>query len=266
MGLKNPKRIAEILASLNARAPLSTAEDWDNVGLLLGDPQQTTRGAVISVDLTFEAVQAAVDQKFNLIINHHPCIFPKSRGLSRVIAGTPIFEALRHGISVAAYHSNFDQCALEVVQAVAEGLGVKSLGRLSEKGLAKGSEYGFWGDFPEPRPFSDFSKDVKTLFNVNGFWITNPIPTKIRRIGFAAGKGASFVDSASEKKCDVFITGETGYHVALGAARTGMAVMELGHKESECFFGQTMKRWLSDLNLDLEEVQTPTQQIFVGGT
>src|SRR6185312_2646509 len=71
-------------------------------------------------------------------VNHHPCIFPKSKGLSRVCdeaspSSRLVLNAVENGISVAAYHTNFDQCAMEVVRTVANGLGVLPLGRLIDK-------------------------------------------------------------------------------------------------------------------------------------
>src|SRR6185437_5168836 len=92
-------------------------------------------------------------------------------------------------------------------------------------GLVTGLGYGFWGDLARPRTFSDLAQDVKSLFNVDGFWITQSPPARIRRVGFVAGKGASFVGAAAAASCDLFITGEAGYHVALDGSRRGVAVM-----------------------------------------
>src|SRR5689334_21594631 len=104
MGSKTSYRIGDVISALNHRAPLHTAEDWDNVGLLVGDPSLKVTGIVSGIDLTSEAIQLAVQKKFNLIVNHHPCIFPKNRGLSRITSGSPVYEALQNGIAVAAYH------------------------------------------------------------------------------------------------------------------------------------------------------------------
>jgi len=368
--------ISTIIADFNHRAPLGTAENWDNVGLLLGDPAWETPGAVVAIDLSVEAIELAVQNKFRLILTHHPCIFPKSKGISKITSGSLVFEALNQGIAVAAYHTNFDQCALEVVDLVSRGLGLAPRGRLidkveksllklvtfvplshfeavrrevcragaghignydlctfgvqgegtfrggkgttpflgqpgelekvqevrfetvfpkglksevlnslfrthpyeevaydlyeleqsaSGKGLASGVGYGFWGEFPSPKPFPDVAKDVKRLFNVNGFWITSPTPSSVTRVGFVAGKGASFVEAAHSVKCDLLITGEVGYHNALGGSRQGLAVMELGHRESERFFIEVMGNWLSGLALRFVEAQMPTQKIWSGG-
>lgn len=374
MKLKAEKSVSEVIQFLENLAPSGTAESWDNVGLLVGDSSEKTKGAIVSIDLTPEAIEMAVQKGFRLIVNHHPCIFPKNKGLARLTSGNLAFEAARKGISVAAFHTNFDQCALEVVQAVSEGLHVQPKGRLFDRksdlflklttfipaahfeavrlalseagaghignydscsfsvsgegffrgndatqpfigkpgvlektkevrletilpkgikdsviaalltchpyeevaydlvpveqgaqgeGLHAGHGYGFWGEFPQPKPFSDVIKDVKSLFNIHGFWITRPVPSSVKRIGFVAGKGASFLDSAAAAKCDLFITGEAGYHNALGGLKRGMAVMEVGHCESERFFVETVRNWLSKFGLESEGVDHPTQVLMV---
>ena len=133
MGASITKTVGDVLRYLDGRAPRSTAEDWDNVGLLVGDPAQELNGAVLSIDLTLEAIEVANQKKYPFIINHHPCIFPKNRGPSTVTSGSLVYEAAKRGISVAAYHTNFDQCSFEVVQAISQGLGVVPKGRLVEK-------------------------------------------------------------------------------------------------------------------------------------
>lgn len=265
--------IGEIIQKLDTMAPQIGAEDWDNVGLIAGDPNWSTTGAVLSIDLSEEAIEMAIQKKYRLIVNHHPCIFPVKRGLSKILPNHLIFHALKNGIAVAAYHTNFDQYSLEVVKTVSSGLGVTPQGRFSEnlneevsKNLIRGEGYGFWGEFPSPRPFSDVAKDVKSLFNIHGFWITNPAPSQVSRVGFVAGKGASFVEAAASLQCDLFITGEAGYHTALSGLRRGVAVMELGHRESEKFFTETVRDWLADLGIGFVEAHTPTQKIWLGGT
>lgn len=370
---KVQKSIEEAIRELNQRAPLATAEEWDNVGLLVGDPSWMTSGAVISIDLNWDCIQLAQQTGYRLILNHHPCIFPKSRGLSKLTSHSPIFAAIQNGIAIAAYHTNFDQSALEVIETISKKLNISPMGRLVEKpsqsflklttfvpsnylekvrtaiceagageighydyctfgiqgegtfrgseltqpfigkpgelervqevrlesilpkglkenveealfrshpyeevaydffgvetsytgkGIVKGLGYGFWGEFPNSRPFPEVAKDVRNLFSIDGFWVTPPDPIAIRRVGFVAGKGASFVDAALSLGCELFITGEAGYHTALGGSRRSMAVMELGHWESEKFFTDTMKTWLSELNLDFVEAPTPTQKIW----
>src|SRR5262249_26330783 len=122
--------------------------------------------------------------------------------------------------------------------------------------------YGFWGELPASMSFSELAEGVRSLFNIDGFLMTDPPPRKIRRIAFVAGKGAAFIPSAVSHGCDVFITGEAGYHFALEGARRGMAVMELGHRESELFFVRTMQDWIAKLGLRTTALTSATQKIW----
>jgi hypothetical protein len=133
----------------------------------------------------------------------------------------------------------------------------------ASEGLIKGMGYGFWGEFDRPRPFSEIAKDVKRIFKIRGFLLTGttgPDSKQIKRLAFVAGKGSSFVKAASSLKCDLFITGEAGYHDALSSSRNGMTVMELGHRESERFFLTTMEGWLHEAGIKSVSLNLPTQR------
>ncbi len=371
--------VREICDEISWLAPEATAESWDNVGLLAGDPEWRTAGAVVSIDLTRESIEAARRKGYRLIVNHHPCIFPKSRGLSRVTPPSLVFDALQAGIAVVACHTNFDRCALEVPHAVSGLLGATLVGRLLEQpagslkklvvfvpkthtdevhqalsgagaghigryddcafitpgegrfrgaagtnpflgrpavserasedrletvfpagleaeviqalhdshpyeevaydiypveqgptgeGVVRGLGYGFYGDLKRPLELKALVRKVVRLFEASGALVTpahraSRRKTRVARIGYVAGKGSSFVGAALKARCDVFITGETGYHDALRAARAGMAVIELGHRESERFFLGTMAGWIEGLGLKTLELNSP-QQVMAG--
>src|SRR5262249_40042734 len=106
------KSIGQVAAEHDRRAPQGTAEDWDNVGLLVGDSDARTGGAAISIDMSPQALDAAIRAKHRLIITHHPCIFPKGRGPSRILAShggmeSLIHRAIEHGVSIYSTHTNF---------------------------------------------------------------------------------------------------------------------------------------------------------------
>ncbi len=256
-------KVSEIVDFLETKAPQSCAETWDNVGLLLGDARSETASVVVSIDLTWEALALAEQQQARLLITHHPCLFARkessssSGGVLRLQAGTPLYAAIQQGLAVVAVHSNFDHCAVTVGEQVACGLGFQAEGRFG----SGSAQYGVWGSFLPPKGFSALKKDVKSLFQVQRFWQTQATPQEVARIGFIAGKGSSFIESAVQKKCDLLVTGEVGYHSALAAAASGLAVIELGHRESERFFIETMKSWLTALKLVCHVAATPIQEI-----
>ena len=67
--------VKDIFDFLNGIAPVNTACDFDNVGILVGDPSAEVSGAVVALDCTASAVKTARDNNCGLIITHHPVIF-----------------------------------------------------------------------------------------------------------------------------------------------------------------------------------------------
>lgn len=102
-------KIAEIAGLLEELAPGVYQEDYDNVGLIVGDPESVTDKAIISLDVTEEVVDEAIEQKAGLIISHHPPIFS---GLKRITGRNDteraILKAIRSNINLYAIHTNLD--------------------------------------------------------------------------------------------------------------------------------------------------------------
>ena len=67
--------LSELLERLEAIAPASLAEAWDNVGLMLGDPAQEIDSILVALDPSLAAIEAAAAKRINLILTHHPLFF-----------------------------------------------------------------------------------------------------------------------------------------------------------------------------------------------
>ncbi len=121
--------ISELLDRLETLAPLSLALDWDNVGLLLGDPRREIHRALISLDVTPNAVNRALETGADLILSHHPLIF---RPLKRI--NDPLLLKLAENrIAVISLHTNLDVAPDGVNQALAAKLGLQVTGHLSSE-------------------------------------------------------------------------------------------------------------------------------------
>jgi dinuclear metal center YbgI/SA1388 family protein len=137
---KSPARkVYDLITAIEARIPVRASESWDNVGLLAGDSRQSLRGVVIGVDLTEALLAEAIRKKANLIILHHPPMFPKGRGVSRLILGrsnelpTLLLQAFQKNICVYVAHTNFDRCALDGMMKLALDLGGTAYARVWEE-------------------------------------------------------------------------------------------------------------------------------------
>jgi len=101
--------VGDIIARLEAMAPPSLAESYDNVGLLVGDRSQRCQAVLLSLDVTEAVLEEAERRGCDLVVSHHPLIFG---GLRRVteddLVGRLLSRAIRSRISLYAIHTNLD--------------------------------------------------------------------------------------------------------------------------------------------------------------
>jgi len=127
-------KIKDLIAPLEAWAPRSLQEDYDNSGLQVGDPEAEVNAAMVCLDCTEAVVEEAAAKGCGLIISHHPVIF---RGLKSLVARSHVertlLAAIRHGIALFAIHTNLDNVIDGVNGEIAARLGLTNLRVLSPK-------------------------------------------------------------------------------------------------------------------------------------
>ena len=84
-----PLSIGELELALLARWPQEDAFDWDNTGLLVGDPAQTVTGVAVALDPTGDSIEAAAKMGANVLLTHHPVFIepPSLEELERRLRG-----------------------------------------------------------------------------------------------------------------------------------------------------------------------------------
>ncbi|SDZ97023.1 dinuclear metal center protein, YbgI/SA1388 family [Desulfuromusa kysingii] len=117
--------LADIIGLLNRLCPPVLAEDWDNVGLQVGDPRAKIDKILISLDPEEIAIEAAHRCGAQLLISHHPLIFRPLKRLSPTdMTGRVLFQAIKHDIAVVCAHTNLDRAADGLNDWLAARLGV----------------------------------------------------------------------------------------------------------------------------------------------
>ena len=118
-------RIRKIMQALEEWAPPKLAEDWDNVGLLVGDPETEVTGILTALDVTKENICYAKEHGINLIVAHHPILF---KPLKQLVAGDPVADLVRllvqNDIACYAAHTNLDIATAGVNDLLAEQIGL----------------------------------------------------------------------------------------------------------------------------------------------
>lgn len=113
--------VHEICRYLHEVAPLSLAEDWDNVGLLLGDEATEVVRAITCLTLTPDVAEEAIAVGARLIVTHHPVLFKPVKKLNTSSTeGRMLLKLMRHGVAVYSPHTAYDNSATGINQQLAE--------------------------------------------------------------------------------------------------------------------------------------------------
>ena len=101
-------KLSKLISILDTHVPFSTAESWDNVGLLIGDENQQVNGILTALDCTEDVVNQAIDKNINTIIAHHPLIFKGIKNIVQTGYGKIIRKLIQNDINLIAMHTNLD--------------------------------------------------------------------------------------------------------------------------------------------------------------
>ncbi len=120
--------IQHISSFVDRWAPEQTQMDFDNVGLLVGDPQAHVDKVITCLDVTPDVVQEAVEWNADLIVAHHPLIFNKLKAITPTDDhGRMIYELIQNNIGVLAAHTNLDAARGGVSMVLADTLGLRDI-------------------------------------------------------------------------------------------------------------------------------------------
>jgi len=102
-------KIKEILSVLEEMAPLAYAENFDNVGLLVGDSNAEATGILVCHDALENVIDEAITKKCNLVVCFHPIIFS---GLKKITGKNyverSVVKAIKNDIAIYAVHTALD--------------------------------------------------------------------------------------------------------------------------------------------------------------
>lgn len=120
--------LADVVGVLERRYPPATAESWDRVGLVTGDPDQPVRRVLFAVDPVAVVVDEAIAWRADLLVVHHPLLL---RGVHSVAAteakGALLHRLIRAGVALYTAHTNADAAEGGVADELARLVGLRDL-------------------------------------------------------------------------------------------------------------------------------------------
>ncbi len=226
--------VATIADFLESYAPLWLAEDWDNVGLLVGDGNAAVRRLMTCLTVTPATVAEAIRQQADLVVAHHPIPFrPLKRLTSETTTGRLLLNLIAARVAVCSLHTAFDSAQGGINQRLAEGVGLQGIAPLIAD--EQGSGAGLYGWLDKPLTLTGLVALVEELLSIDHLQAVGNPGKEVRSVAVACGAADTFLAAARDQGADAMLLGEARFHTCLEAAAADLALVLPGHFASERF-------------------------------
>lgn len=229
--------------------PKENAMSYDNVGLLVGDPDAEASKVVLTLDCTMKTVEYAVSVGAELIISHHPLIFG---GINNILSdkhdGRIITALIKNDIALIACHTNLDMTDEFGNIAISEALGATEINRIPDVLC------GHWFMNPDPEKLSDYAVYARDCLRSSG---VISISDGQREVNKVFVQGGSFDEDSIpyilDNGIDTVISGEIKHHICVLLEEYGVSTLILGHSSTEQIylprFSKVLEQKFSDCEI-----------------
>ena len=239
--------------AVNRLAPRSLAEEWDNPGLLIGEPLAEVKRILVCLDVLDENISRAIELDAQLIVAHHPIIFRAIKNIRFDLPhGRKISRLIKNDVAVFAAHTNLDIAAGGVNDLLAEKIGLIDVKNFGDEEFSLGRI----GTLETPMTAEDFARHVKNVLNADNVRLICAGNFAIKKVGVCGGAGAEFIQKAKFFGAQAFVTGDVKYHEAQAAVENQIHVVDAGHFYTEYPIVHALAEYLRD------ELKTFDVEIF----
>lgn len=228
--------IQDIIEGLDQEAPFHLAEDWDNVGLLVGSSDQEVRSVLIGLDATNTLIDEAISRGADTILTHHPVIF---RPLPNINTATPegkiLEKALSNHISIISCHTNLDSATEGVSDILATSLGLNNLSPLLPRAGCTEQKTGLGriGSYEKPVEIADFIDKALDVLGLPTLQVAGALPEQVKRVAVCGGSCSDFTEVAYNSGVDIFLTSEVKHNFARWAEERDFCIIDGTHYGTE---------------------------------
>lgn len=229
-------RLADVVDLLHAWYPPATADSWDAVGLVAGDPDAEVSRVAFAVDPTIEVAREAVDWGADLLVVHHPLLLtPVSSVAATTPKGRTLHALTAGGCALLTAHTNADQAAGGVSESLALALGLEDLEpiRPASEGATTGT--GRIGTLV-PTTLDDFAARVAAALpaTAHGVRVAGDPDRPVRRVAVCGGAGDFLLDELATSDVDAYVTSDLRHHRAGEfLEHGGPALVDVAHWAAE---------------------------------
>jgi dinuclear metal center YbgI/SA1388 family protein len=226
--------VFDVCELLDRHYPPETAENWDSVGLICGDPTATVKRVLFALDPTIEVIHEAIDVQADLVVTHHPLFLAGVHGVARdTLGGRVVHEAISHGIALFNVHTNADHANPGVSDALAAVLGLVECAPL-QPGDTPFTGAGRIGRLPKTQTLAEFAQHVADSLpkTAGGIRVAGDPQKKIDMVAVCGGSG-DFLLPIAATLADVYVTSDLKHHRVLDHPRDECALIDASHFATE---------------------------------
>ena len=260
--------VADVQLAVESLWPAATAEDWDAVGLIAGDPADDVQRILLAVDAVGATAAEAVELGADLLLVHHPLLL---RGATSVAATTPagrvITRLVRERVALLAAHTNADAVDRGTSGELAAMLGLVGSTPIVANRVDPEKGLGRVGELPETVALGDLVRTLAGLVPAvaGGLRAAGDPSRHVRRIAICGGAGDSLLREPSVIGADVYITSDLRHHPASDArerhaAGEGPALVDVSHWASESLWlrpaAEQLRQALPGVEVVVSEIRT----------
>ncbi|MBQ4403337.1 MAG: Nif3-like dinuclear metal center hexameric protein [Selenomonadaceae bacterium] len=223
--------VQAVADAINRLAPRKLAEEWDNPGLLIGNPSAEVKKVFVCLDVLENQISQAIELDAQLIVAHHPLIFHAIKNIRYDLPlGNKISRLIKNNLAVFAAHTNLDSAEGGVNDVLAKKIGLNDIKMLGDEEI---SSMGRLGTLETPMTALEFAQHVKKCLNADNVRLVDAGDFIIKKIGVCGGAGADFIQKAKFFGAQAFVTGDVKYHEAQNALENKIHVVDAGHFYTE---------------------------------
>lgn len=263
--------LRDVVDVLDRLYPPGTAQSWDQVGLVTGDPKQPVERILLALDPTLGVIEEARNLQADLLVTHHPLLMRGVHSVATTSAkGASVTGLIVGDIALYVAHTNADVAAAGVCEALASAAGLTDTEPLA---VVEGQALGRVGRLASPMTLGAFAQALYAVLPAAapGLRIAGPPDATVETVAVLGGAGDDQFAAVRASGADVYVTADLRHHPALEAleeTRGGPPyLVDAGHWSSEAVWLPTVRDALSAalrVDIDISTVRTDPWTFTVG--
>ena len=245
--------VKELYEKLCDIIPPSLSCEWDRDGFeCCPEPQKEVKNVMITLDVTNDVIDRAIEIGADVIVSHHPIFFGGLNNVNALCAeGARAVKLIKANIATMSFHTRLDALCGGVNDILAAAIGLKNVETIGDEGICR------IGELEESTDAKSFAKAVKSALSSGdgereAHVVLCHVDRLVKRVALVGGSGGSDMKLAAKAGADTYLTGELKHHERLAAADLNMNLLAAGHFFTEYPVCAFIEKTVRDLCPDAE--------------